>query len=107
MRLAIVTGVRVAVLPHSQPAWYRPVSLSLTLSQRFSTAASNTSTMATARKIHLSPLTDSGVWSTGVTEASARAASEVLQEDLDKHHVFFNNMGFHSMSSAGMIQQEK
>ncbi|KAL2851188.1 hypothetical protein BJY01DRAFT_209318 [Aspergillus pseudoustus] len=95
MRLAIATGVRVAV-SHSPPAWYRPVSRSLTLCQRFSTTASNTSSMATARKIHLSPLTDSGVWSTGVTEGSARAASEVLQEDLEKHHVFFNNMGFHN-----------
>jgi hypothetical protein len=55
--------------------------------------------MATARKVYLSPLTDSGVWSTGVTESSAKAASEVLQEDLEKHHVFFNNMGFHSTSS--------
>ncbi|KAL4933814.1 questin oxidase family protein [Aspergillus undulatus] len=52
--------------------------------------------MATARKIQLSPQTDTGVWSTGVTEDSAKAANEVLQEDLEKHHVYFNNMGFHN-----------
>ncbi|ODM20900.1 hypothetical protein SI65_03953 [Aspergillus cristatus] len=52
--------------------------------------------MATTKKIQLSPQTDIGVWSTGVTEESARMASEVLQEDLEKHHVFFNEMGFHN-----------
>lgn len=54
--------------------------------------------MATAKNIHLSPTTDTGVWSTGITEDSARTASEVLQEDLEQHHVYFNNMGFHSKS---------
>lgn len=57
------------------------------------------SNMATAKKIQLSPQTDTGVWSTGVTEESARTASEALQEDLEKHHVYFNDMGFHSMSN--------
>ncbi|KAL4778098.1 hypothetical protein BJX76DRAFT_363056 [Aspergillus varians] len=52
--------------------------------------------MATAKKIHLSLQTDTGAWSTGITESSAKAASEVLQEDLEKHHVYFNNMGFHN-----------
>lgn len=52
--------------------------------------------MATAKNIHLSPTTDTGVWSTGITEDSARTASEVLQEDLEQHHVYFNNMGFHN-----------
>lgn len=56
----------------------------------------NPGNMATAKKIILSPTNDTGVWGTGVTEDSARMASEVLQEDMEKHHVFFNNMGFHS-----------
>lgn len=60
------------------------------------------SNMATTKKIQLSPQTDIGVWSTGVTEDSARMASEVLQEDLEKHHVFFNEMGFHSMSNMSL-----
>lgn len=55
--------------------------------------------MATATKIHLSPTSDTGVFSTGVREDSARAASEVLQEDMQIHHVFFNYIEFHSMSS--------
>lgn len=57
------------------------------------------SNMATAKKIFLSSMTDTGVWSAGITDDSARMASEVLQEDLEKHHVYFNNMGFHSTSS--------
>ncbi|KAL4806396.1 hypothetical protein BDV18DRAFT_160464 [Aspergillus unguis] len=52
--------------------------------------------MATARKIQLSPERDTGVWSTGITAEGAKRASEVLQEDLEKHHVFFNNSGFHN-----------
>lgn len=55
--------------------------------------------MATATKIHLSPSTDTGVYSSGVTEDAARTASEVLQEDMATHHVFFNDDGFHSMFS--------
>lgn len=52
--------------------------------------------MATATEIHLSPATDSGIFTTGTTEDAARAASEVLQEDMENHHVFFNDSGFHN-----------
>ncbi|KAJ5620832.1 hypothetical protein N7510_004816, partial [Penicillium lagena] len=52
--------------------------------------------MATATKIHLSAPTDTGVYSSGVREDAARAASEVLQEDMAAHHVFFNDEGFHN-----------
>lgn len=55
--------------------------------------------MATATKIHLSPSTDAGVYSSNATEEGARVASEVLQEDMKIHHVFFNEKGFHSMLS--------
>ncbi|CAI7624817.1 unnamed protein product [Penicillium bialowiezense] len=54
--------------------------------------------MATATKIHLSPTADSGIFSSNVREDAARTASEILQEDMAKHHVFFNDQGFHSMS---------
>jgi hypothetical protein len=54
--------------------------------------------MATARNIELST-SDSGIYSAGVREDAARAASEVLQDDLEKHHIYFNNMGFHSKSN--------
>ncbi|KAJ5176839.1 uncharacterized protein N7482_002716 [Penicillium canariense] len=52
--------------------------------------------MATASKIHLSPETDSGIFSSGVREDTARTASVVLQEDMANHHVFFNDEGFHN-----------
>ncbi|RHZ54690.1 questin oxidase family protein [Aspergillus thermomutatus] len=51
--------------------------------------------MATAKKIQLSTA-DSGIFSVALSEDSARAASEVLQEDLEKHHAFFNERGFHN-----------
>ncbi|KAJ5562985.1 hypothetical protein N7461_001746, partial [Penicillium sp. DV-2018c] len=54
------------------------------------------SNMATATTINLSLVTDSGVYSHGVREDGAKAASEVLQEDMAKHHVFFNEHGFHN-----------
>jgi hypothetical protein len=54
--------------------------------------------MATARKIQLSTA-NSGIFSMELREDSARAASEVLQEDLEKHHMFFNESGFHSESA--------
>src|SRR3569623_612524 len=47
------------------------------------------SSMATATKIHLSPATDSGIYSSNVTDEGARTASEVLQADMKDHHVFF------------------
>ncbi|CDM29644.1 Domain of unknown function DUF4243 [Penicillium roqueforti FM164] len=52
--------------------------------------------MATATKIHLSPATDSGIYSFNVREDTARTVSELLQEDLEIHHVFFNNERFHN-----------
>ncbi|KAJ5146419.1 uncharacterized protein N7515_000983 [Penicillium bovifimosum] len=54
------------------------------------------SKMATATTINLSLVTDSGVFSSGVREDAARTASEILQEDMAKHHVFFNEHGFHN-----------
>ncbi|OJJ95464.1 hypothetical protein ASPACDRAFT_55148 [Aspergillus aculeatus ATCC 16872] len=56
--------------------------------------------MATAHQIHLSPTRNTRIFSVSVpagpSEASARATSEVLQHDLEHHHVFFNDSGFHN-----------
>ncbi|KAL4754496.1 hypothetical protein BDW72DRAFT_213913 [Aspergillus terricola var. indicus] len=60
------------------------------------TNAYNPANMATARKVLLSPQSDTGVWSTGIAEPAAKTASAVLQENLEKHHVYFNDMGFHN-----------
>ncbi|KAJ5365849.1 hypothetical protein N7517_008735 [Penicillium concentricum] len=54
------------------------------------------STMATATNIQLSPVTDSGIYSSNVREDSARTVSEILQDDLATHHVFFNEQRFHN-----------
>ena len=52
--------------------------------------------MATATMVKVST-SDAGVFNVGPTAQSAQKATEVLQEDLEKHHIFFNNLGFHSM----------
>ncbi|OQE24965.1 hypothetical protein PENFLA_c009G11039 [Penicillium flavigenum] len=52
--------------------------------------------MATATKIDLSPVADSGIYSSNVREDTARTASEILQEDMATHHVFFNDQHFHN-----------
>ncbi|GES65729.1 hypA-like protein [Aspergillus terreus] len=51
--------------------------------------------MATATRIQLSP-SDTGVYSFGVREDSARVASELLQKNMEKHHIYFNDRGFHN-----------
>lgn len=52
--------------------------------------------MATASRIHLS-IKDVGVFHVkDITEESATKGSEVLQENHEKHHIFFNQEGFHS-----------
>lgn len=53
--------------------------------------------MATATNIHLDPVKDIGVYNFGVREDAARVTSKVLQEDMESHHIFFNDEGFHSM----------
>lgn len=50
--------------------------------------------MATATTLKLGT-SDAGVYSTGPRADSAVKASEVLQSDLDNHHIFFNAEGFH------------
>ncbi|KAJ5495276.1 Oxidoreductase ptaJ [Penicillium diatomitis] len=52
--------------------------------------------MATAHQVYISPNSDVGVFSCAPKEDTARVASEALQEDMLKHHVFFNQQGFHN-----------
>ncbi|KAJ5191566.1 uncharacterized protein N7498_010551 [Penicillium cinerascens] len=74
----------------------RPPSSSVLYSTHAARLPLSSLTMATATEIHLSPSTDAGIFSSNVTEDAARAASEVLQEDMENHHVFFNEEGFHN-----------
>ena len=63
--------------------------------------------MATATKIHLDAAKDTGVFSSGVHQDAAHAASRALQDDMEKHHVFFNDEGFHSMSISNRLISER
>ncbi|OJJ48527.1 hypothetical protein ASPZODRAFT_62885 [Penicilliopsis zonata CBS 506.65] len=51
--------------------------------------------MATSSRVFLSPV-DTGVFSTAPRADAAKTATEVLQKNLEKHHIYFNNRGFHN-----------
>ncbi|KAI0433327.1 HypA protein [Xylaria sp. FL1042] len=59
-------------------------------------------TMATARTIQITP-ENTGLWHHKQTEAAAKKTTELLQEDLEKHHCFFNNKGFHNHISHHLL----
>ncbi|KAK4104894.1 hypothetical protein N658DRAFT_492994 [Parathielavia hyrcaniae] len=46
-------------------------------------------------KMHVTP-DNTGLWHVKQTDEAAKKASELLQEDMEKHHVFFNLDGFHN-----------
>lgn len=52
--------------------------------------------MATASEIVVTPALTGELSVGGLTEASAKKASEVLQRNHEDHHIFFNKSGFHS-----------
>jgi hypothetical protein len=52
-------------------------------------------TMATANTIKLEPGQKAVFRREGITEEMAVKASELLQENHERHHVFFNRSGFH------------
>ena len=58
----------------------------------------NIRNMATASKVQLS--TDVGDWPEyyrgSISQEQAKKASELLQENHDNHHIFFNPMGLHN-----------
>ena len=56
----------------------------------------NPCAMATASRIRLSSNTPGVFHVPNIAEVSAAKASEVLQENHDNHHIFFNQSGFHS-----------
>ncbi|AEO63315.1 uncharacterized protein THITE_2125850 [Thermothielavioides terrestris NRRL 8126] len=46
-------------------------------------------------KMHVTP-DNTGLWHIQQTDEAAKKVSELLQEDMEKHHVFFNFEGFHN-----------
>ena len=51
--------------------------------------------MATASTVKLDAGLQPEFYVKGLGEESARVASELLQENHEKHHIFFNQGGFH------------
>lgn len=61
-------------------------------------------TMATATYIKVST-SDTGILGLSQNAESAKKASETLQADMERYHVFFNNAkGFHSMYSVRLFE---
>ncbi|KAF2448756.1 hypothetical protein P171DRAFT_428775 [Karstenula rhodostoma CBS 690.94] len=52
--------------------------------------------MATASTVKLDVGVQPEFFVKGITDESARVTSELLQENHDKHHIFFNRSGFHN-----------
>jgi UDP-N-acetyl-D-mannosaminuronic acid transferase (WecB/TagA/CpsF family) len=59
--------------------------------------------MATSSKIHLSASQRPEYFVAGLSQESADAASELLQENHEKYHIFFNHDGFHVSFSAYLM----
>ncbi|KAF2177950.1 hypothetical protein K469DRAFT_732126 [Zopfia rhizophila CBS 207.26] len=52
--------------------------------------------MATSSKVHLSPSQQPVFYVPGIGSETADMTSELLQENHEKHHIFFNYAGFHN-----------
>lgn len=58
--------------------------------------------MATASKINIAP-DNTGLWGIRQEATVAQKATELLQKDMESHHVFFNNDGFHNHVSHQIL----
>ncbi|KAI1205932.1 uncharacterized protein F4807DRAFT_441007 [Annulohypoxylon truncatum] len=59
-------------------------------------------TMATSHTIQITP-ENTGLWKINQDQSSAQVATELLQQDLEKHHVYFNNDGYHDHISHHLL----
>lgn len=59
-------------------------------------------TMATPYAVKIAP-DNTGLWRFGQDESAAEKATELLQKDIDQHHVFFNQDGFHNQYAPRSI----
>ncbi|KAI0169507.1 hypothetical protein GGR52DRAFT_550358 [Hypoxylon sp. FL1284] len=62
----------------------------------------NLASMASAHTIQITP-ENTGLWKISQDETAAKKASELLQQDLEKHHVYFNDDGFHNHISHHIL----
>ncbi|KAI1391352.1 uncharacterized protein F4822DRAFT_396481 [Hypoxylon trugodes] len=62
----------------------------------------NIASMATSHTIQLTP-DNTGLWQIQQDESAAKKVSELLQQDLQKYHVFFNDDGFHNHISHHLL----
>ncbi|KAI1487490.1 hypothetical protein F5X96DRAFT_649724 [Biscogniauxia mediterranea] len=58
--------------------------------------------MSTARTIQITP-DNTGLWRIRQSESAARKTSELLQKDLELHHVYFNDAGYHDHISHHLL----
>jgi hypothetical protein len=65
------------------------------LPQSSFSAKRGTRNMATGSKVYLEASQQPQFYVKGLREDSAKKASELLQENHEKHHIFFNQGGFH------------
>ena len=61
--------------------------------------------MATAATVNVTPPTVGGFGLSGLSSESANRASKVLQENHEKHHIYFNNEGFHGKLDENISQR--
>lgn len=60
----------------------------------------STAIMATESKIVVTPSVETEFAVANLSAETAERASRVLSENHEKYHMFFNNAGFHSMTSS-------
>ena len=91
------TRLGVSTINHTPRARISLFSTSFwKMASSFSRSRLAPGTGATASRIYLTR-TRPGEYSVGgISEESARTASRLLQENHEKHHIFFNKSGFHS-----------
>lgn len=58
--------------------------------------------MATAYTVNITP-DNTGLWHITQNEAAARKATELLNKDIETHHIFFNDDGFHNHLSHQIL----
>ncbi|KAI5924655.1 hypothetical protein F4810DRAFT_662673 [Camillea tinctor] len=62
----------------------------------------NIAKMSTARTIQITP-DNTGLWNIQQSEPAAKKTTELLQKDLELHHVYFNDAGYHNHISHHLL----